>query len=179
VRIAMISEHASPLAALGGADAGGQNTHVAELSAAMAELGHDVRVYTRRVVVTGGPGEEPAAAAVAESAGLGACAVLAGRTGLGELAALIGAARLLISGDTGVAHLATAFGTPSVILFGPMAPDRWGPPPAREQHRAIWHGSVSEPGDTPRPDPHPALLRITPDEVLHAAAAAVANAVAR
>ncbi|MEV0134287.1 glycosyltransferase [Dactylosporangium sp. NPDC050688] len=48
MRIAMISEHASPLAALGGADAGGQNTHVAELSAAMAELGHDVRVYTRR-----------------------------------------------------------------------------------------------------------------------------------
>jgi glycosyltransferase involved in cell wall biosynthesis len=48
MRIAMISEHASPLAALGGADAGGQNTHVAELSAAMTALGHDVRVYTRR-----------------------------------------------------------------------------------------------------------------------------------
>jgi glycosyltransferase involved in cell wall biosynthesis len=44
----MISEHASPLAALGGADAGGQNRHVAELSAAIADLGHDVRVYTRR-----------------------------------------------------------------------------------------------------------------------------------
>ncbi|HEX8628342.1 MAG TPA: glycosyltransferase, partial [Catenuloplanes sp.] len=48
MRIAMISEHASPLAALGGHDAGGQNTHVAELSAALAEIGHDVRVYTRR-----------------------------------------------------------------------------------------------------------------------------------
>jgi D-inositol-3-phosphate glycosyltransferase len=48
MRIAMISEHASPLAALGGADSGGQNTHVAELSAALAGLGHDVRVYTRR-----------------------------------------------------------------------------------------------------------------------------------
>jgi glycosyltransferase involved in cell wall biosynthesis len=48
VRIAMISEHASPLAALGGADAGGQNIHVAELAAALADLGHDVRVYTRR-----------------------------------------------------------------------------------------------------------------------------------
>ncbi|HEY0700440.1 MAG TPA: glycosyltransferase [Micromonospora sp.] len=48
MRIAMISEHASPLAALGGEDAGGQNTHVAELSAALAEAGHDVRVYTRR-----------------------------------------------------------------------------------------------------------------------------------
>jgi D-inositol-3-phosphate glycosyltransferase len=48
MRIAMISEHASPLAALGGADAGGQNAHVAELSAALAAHGHQVRVYTRR-----------------------------------------------------------------------------------------------------------------------------------
>jgi D-inositol-3-phosphate glycosyltransferase len=47
VRIAMISEHASPLAALGTVDAGGQNAHVAALAQALAELGHDVRVYTR------------------------------------------------------------------------------------------------------------------------------------
>jgi glycosyltransferase involved in cell wall biosynthesis len=44
----MISEHASPLAALGGVDAGGQNTHVAELATALAARGHEVRVYTRR-----------------------------------------------------------------------------------------------------------------------------------
>ncbi|MFI5845222.1 glycosyltransferase [Catenuloplanes sp. NPDC051500] len=48
MRIAMISEHASPLAALGGVDAGGQNTHVAALASALGDLGHDVRVYTRR-----------------------------------------------------------------------------------------------------------------------------------
>lgn len=48
MRVAMISEHASPLASLGGDDAGGQNTHVADLSAALAAAGHDVRVYTRR-----------------------------------------------------------------------------------------------------------------------------------
>ncbi|GGN44574.1 glycosyltransferase involved in cell wall biosynthesis [Actinoplanes campanulatus] len=48
MRIAMISEHASPLAALGGVDAGGQNSHVAELAAALAANGHEVRVYTRR-----------------------------------------------------------------------------------------------------------------------------------
>src|SRR5689334_10563383 len=47
-RIAMVSEHASPLAALGGVDAGGQNVAVAELSAALAAQGHDVVVYTRR-----------------------------------------------------------------------------------------------------------------------------------
>jgi glycosyltransferase involved in cell wall biosynthesis len=62
MRIAMISEHASPLATLGGADAGGQNAHVAELSAALAAQGHEVRVYTRRddpgppAVVPLGPG---------------------------------------------------------------------------------------------------------------------------
>ncbi len=48
LRIAMVSEHASPLAALGGVDAGGQNVHVAELSAALARCGHEVLVYTRR-----------------------------------------------------------------------------------------------------------------------------------
>ncbi|MGL5859759.1 MAG: glycosyltransferase [Phycicoccus sp.] len=48
MRIAMVSEHASPLAALGGADAGGQNVHVAELAAGLSALGHEVTVYTRR-----------------------------------------------------------------------------------------------------------------------------------
>ncbi|MFF0490297.1 glycosyltransferase [Nocardia sp. NPDC004068] len=48
MKVAMISEHASPLAALGGVDAGGQNVHVAALSAALAERGHEITVYTRR-----------------------------------------------------------------------------------------------------------------------------------
>ncbi|VEG44525.1 group 1 glycosyl transferase [Mycolicibacterium flavescens] len=48
MKIAMVSEHASPLAALGGVDAGGQNVHVAEVSAALTRRGHQVSVYTRR-----------------------------------------------------------------------------------------------------------------------------------
>ncbi|MEU4674028.1 glycosyltransferase [Amycolatopsis sp. NPDC023774] len=48
MKIAMVSEHANPLAALGEEDAGGQNVHVAELSAALVRAGHDVTVYTRR-----------------------------------------------------------------------------------------------------------------------------------
>ncbi|WP_446219570.1 glycosyltransferase [Micromonospora sp. IBHARD004] len=48
MRIAMISEHASPLAVLGEEDGDGQNTHVAELASALVGEGHDVRVYTRR-----------------------------------------------------------------------------------------------------------------------------------
>jgi glycosyltransferase involved in cell wall biosynthesis len=48
MRIALVSEHASPLATLGGADAGGQNVHVAALARGLARRGHDVTVYTRR-----------------------------------------------------------------------------------------------------------------------------------
>jgi glycosyltransferase involved in cell wall biosynthesis len=48
MRIALVSEHASPLAALGGVDAGGQNVHVAALAAGLARSGHEVTVYTRR-----------------------------------------------------------------------------------------------------------------------------------
>lgn len=48
MRIAMVSEHASPLAALGGVDAGGQNVHVAALSKELGRRGADVVIYTRR-----------------------------------------------------------------------------------------------------------------------------------
>jgi D-inositol-3-phosphate glycosyltransferase len=48
MKVAMVSEHASPLAVLGGVDAGGQNVHVAGVATAMARHGVDVVVYTRR-----------------------------------------------------------------------------------------------------------------------------------
>src|SRR3954465_5076203 len=48
MRIAMVSEHASPLAVLGGVDAGGQNVHVAALATELGRLGHEVVVHTRR-----------------------------------------------------------------------------------------------------------------------------------
>jgi D-inositol-3-phosphate glycosyltransferase len=48
MRIALVSEHASPLAVLGGADAGGQNVHVSELALALGRQGAEVVVHTRR-----------------------------------------------------------------------------------------------------------------------------------
>jgi type III pantothenate kinase len=48
MKIAMVSEHASPLAALGGVDAGGQNVHVAALATEMGRQGAHVVVHTRR-----------------------------------------------------------------------------------------------------------------------------------
>jgi phosphoheptose isomerase len=47
-RIAMISEHASPLAVLGGVDSGGQNVYVGQLARHLAALGYEIDVFTRR-----------------------------------------------------------------------------------------------------------------------------------
>jgi ADP-heptose:LPS heptosyltransferase len=134
-----------------------------------AAVAHRLRGDGHDVVVTGSPAELPLARRVATLAGLPPAAVVAGRTGLRELAALVGHARLLISGDTGIAHLATAYGTPSVVLFGPMSPARWGPPADRPWHHAIWHGDTVEPGDVPGDTPHPALASVSVAEVLDAA----------
>ncbi|MEV1178116.1 glycosyltransferase, partial [Nonomuraea sp. NPDC049784] len=48
MKVDLISEHADPLAAIGGVDAGGQNVHVAALALALAERGHTIVVHTRR-----------------------------------------------------------------------------------------------------------------------------------
>lgn len=47
-RIALISEHASPIAALGGTDSGGQNVYVGQLANHLSALGYSVDVFTRR-----------------------------------------------------------------------------------------------------------------------------------
>ncbi|MCO1599619.1 glycosyltransferase family 9 protein [Micromonospora sp. RHAY321] len=134
----------------------------AALARALTDRGH-------RVLLTGSADERMLAARVAEAAGLPPTAVLAGRTDLGALAALVADARLVVSGDTGVAHLATAYGTPSVVLFGPVSPAHWGPPPDRPRHRVLWAGQV----DWPRWDgvgSHPTLAALHVDEVLAAVA---------
>ncbi len=59
-------------------------------------------------------------------------------------------ARLVVCGDTGIAHLATAFGTRSVVLFGPTPPRTWGPRVDRHLHTVLWTGR--------RGDPHGARL---------------------
>ena len=129
---------------------------------------HEVR-GDRTVVVTGGPEERRLATEVAEGAGLPNRAILAGSTDLLGLAGVVAGAGLVLSGDTGVAHLATAFGTPSVVLFGPVPPAEWGPPPDRPRHIALWAGRR---GDPHAADPDPGLLEITIDEVRAAAAQA-------
>ena len=131
-----------------------------------AEVAREFTADGHRVVVTGSAGERDLAERVAAGAGLDADAVLAGRTGLAELAALVARARLVISGDTGTGHLATAYGTPSVLLFGPIPPWRWGPPAGTEhRHAVLWAGHGGDPFAS---EPAPGLLRLTADEVVAA-----------
>ncbi len=117
----------------------------------------------RRVVVTGSAGERALAERVARGAALDERDVLAGRTDLLELAALVASAGRVLCGDTGVGHLATAFGVPSVLLFGPTPPSEWGPPPERERHVVLHRGGRGDPhADTP----DPGLLSIAVGDVL-------------
>lgn len=61
---------------------------------------------------------------------------IAGQTSLGQLGALLRKASLLISNDTGVAHLAIACQTPSVVIFTSADPAEWGPLHS-EHHRIV------------------------------------------
>ncbi|HEU4397928.1 MAG TPA: glycosyltransferase family 9 protein [Actinomycetota bacterium] len=119
----------------------------------------------RSVVVTGGPAEAELAHEVAARAGLSRDAVHAGQNGVLALGRLVAAAGRVVCGDTGVAHLATALGTPSVVLFGPTSPALWGPPADRPWHRALWAGTSGDPHGRL---PDPGLLAIAVDQVLAA-----------
>ncbi|MEU5576813.1 glycosyltransferase family 9 protein [Streptomyces huasconensis] len=152
-----------------GADAGARRWPPERFAAVARELAAD----GHEVVVTAGAGEEAAARRVATGAGLPADAVLGGARDVpfDRLTALVASARCVIVGDTGLAHLATALGTPSVVLFGPVAPRLWGPPPDA-RHRVLWHpdgtGGTPRPGDAHGLRPDRRLLRISVEEVLGA-----------
>jgi heptosyltransferase-1 len=90
----------------------------------------EVAAFLREVrglqpVVLWGPGEDALAQAVVDASG--GAARVAPPTRLGDLLELARAAALMISGDTGPLHVATAVGTPTVALFGPTDPRRNGP----------------------------------------------------
>lgn len=135
-----------------------------------AKVATEERQKGRVVVVTGDANERGMALSIAAHAGIEDAHVLAGQTDLLQLAALVSRAGRVLAGDTGIAHLATAFGTPSVVLFGPTPPSWWGPPRDREQHIPLYnvdqqHGGIG--------DPHasaidPGLLAIQVEHVLEA-----------
>lgn len=135
-----------------------------------AALARDLVRRGHRVVVTGSARESELAEQVAERAGLPRTAVFAGAFDVAGLAALVAHGRLVISADTGVAHLATAYRTPSVVLFGPVRPEHWGPPADRPWHRVLdGRGAGQTDGDDGL---HPALAAIGVAEVVEAVEAA-------
>jgi ADP-heptose:LPS heptosyltransferase len=145
-----------------GAAYGSKRWPVPRFAAVAAEL----RADGHRVVITGGGPELQLAERLAGAAGLSDRDVLAGRTGLAELAALVAHARLIVSGDTGIAHLAYAFGTPSVTLFGPAPARLWGPPPDGP-HRTL-SADLDRLGEPFAEHPDPALLGVSVADVLGA-----------
>jgi ADP-heptose:LPS heptosyltransferase len=132
----------------------------AAVARSLAAAGH-------RVVFTGSGKERPRALAVADAAGLPEESVAAGNLPLDRFARLIADASLVISADTGAAHLASAYARPSVILFGPAPVSSWGPPPG--PHTVLTDDSLRV-GETFSPTPDPALLAVTVEQVLAAAA---------
>ncbi len=119
------------------------------------------------VVFSGGAEDMSRARQAAVLAGLPEERVLAGRQPLGAFAALVAAARVVVSADTGAGHLASAFGSPSVVLFGPASPEQWGPPPG--PHIALTDARVRA-GDIFGDEPDPALLAVSVADVLAALA---------
>jgi ADP-heptose:LPS heptosyltransferase len=124
-----------------------------------------LRAGGHRVVITGGADENDLVATLAKESGPADADVFGGGVPFARFSALVAGARAVVSGDTGIAHLAVAHATPSVTLCGPVPPTRWGPPPDDPRHIALWHGPEGDPHGR-RPDP--ALLRISAGEVLDA-----------
>lgn len=133
----------------------------------------DLLARGRHVLLTGDGSERARALEVAELVGREdpgalagaspAVAVVAGRMTLPEFFAVIAGADLVVSADTGAAHLASAFARPSVVLFGPAAPEHWGPPPG--PHRVLTDASRRR-GEVFAAEPDPALLAVTVDDVV-------------
>jgi ADP-heptose:LPS heptosyltransferase len=104
-----------------------------------ARVGQALVQQGLQVIITGTAQERPLAEAVEHVMRQNLCLTsvgsksalpvqnLAGRTSLGALAALLSTARLLVTNDTGVSHLAAALQVPSLVLFLASDPRRWAP----------------------------------------------------
>lgn len=131
--------------------------------AATVEL---LEAYGHRVVVTGGPGETSLTATVAGPSAQN----LGGRTNLRTLAAVLEGAAVVVTGNTGPAHLAAAVGTPVVCLFAPVVPAiRWAPYGVPMELLGDQEAPCRNTRARHCPVPgHPCLSSVTPEQVLEA-----------
>lgn len=117
-----------------------------------------------RVVLTGSAAEAKLTATIARQTDGRTTVDLGGRTNLAMLVDIVSKASLVLSTDTGIAHLAVACGTPTITIFGPTSPKHWGPP-TNDRHGVLWAGETGDPhGETI----DPGLLSISVSDVLGA-----------
>ncbi|MCC6502418.1 MAG: glycosyltransferase family 9 protein [Deltaproteobacteria bacterium] len=95
---------------------------------------------------------------------------LAGKTTFAELLCLVGNADMVVANDSGVAHMAGAFGVRTVVFFGPSSPERFKPLSERQGNIKVFHHKLHcNPCDQHQCIEGPAsycLTRITPAEVV-------------
>jgi ADP-heptose:LPS heptosyltransferase len=125
-------------------------------------------IFGIKIVVVGGK-EDRQQGEVIAGGGLGLN--LAGLTSLPETAAVIQKSSLLLSGDSGVLHIAVGLGVPTVSLFGPGRAKKWAP--QGERHIVINKGLPCSPCTTfgttpPCPNDNKCMSDITVDEVVNA-----------
>jgi ADP-heptose:LPS heptosyltransferase len=130
-----------------------------------AQAAHHELAAGRGVLLTGSIDERLVCERIQIDAGLDAHCVVAGRTDALQLATLVSRAGRVVVGDTGVAHLATALRIPSVVLFGPVSPTLWGPPPDSTINIALWAGDHGDPHGR---ELDGGLSKITVDHVIRA-----------
>jgi heptosyltransferase-2 len=138
-----------------------------------AEVTRRARLLGLTPVLVGSTEDKDVCEAIAVLAGSGH--VLAGRTTVPELAAILARARLLVANDSGTGHVAAAVGTPVVTIFGPTVP-AFGYAPYGRDHRIVEHPDLPcRPCHAHGPDVcplghHRCMVEIGPDAVLRAIA---------
>ena len=101
-----------------------------------AELARTLHQKHGQPVLLLGSGKEAALCAQIAAQSAGACRVLAGQTSLIDAMALIAAARGVVSNDSGLMHVAAAFGVPQAAVFGSTSPEHT--PPLNPRARVLW-----------------------------------------
>jgi ADP-heptose:LPS heptosyltransferase len=136
----------------------------------LAELVTALTAAGRRVVLTGGPAEAGLTASIAVAGRPALVEDRAGRTDFAELTSLIASASVVVCGNTGPAHLASAVGTPVVSIYAPTVPAvRWRP--WRVPHMLLGDQDIACAGCRARICPvagHPCVATVTAGDVLAA-----------